>query len=109
CCHCFWITFRFFANKKIVIYWNVCFFNRSILGFVLQQSFIVVVISRILQSIGAASMSSLCLVLINRYLEGNTRLKYLGFFTAMFQLSSAIGVVLGGYISKISWPFIFLV
>src|SRR5699024_8528326 len=81
----------------------------GIAGFVLQQSFIVVVISRILQSIGAASMSSLCLVLINRYLEGNTRLKYLGFFTAMFQLSSAIGVVLGGYISKISWPFIFLV
>src|SRR5699024_7475972 len=77
------------------------------LGIVLQQSFIVVFISRILQTIDAASMSLLLLVLNNRYLEGNTRLKYLGFFTAMFQLSSAIGVVLGGYISKISWPFIF--
>lgn len=99
----------FLPIKKLLYIGMSVFLIGSILGFVLQQSFIVVVISRILQSIGAASMSSLCLVLINRYLEGNTRLKYLGFFTAMFQLSSAIGVVLGGYISKISWPFIFLV
>ena len=99
----------FLTIKKLLYIGISIFLLGSILGFVLQQSFIMVVISRVLQSIGAASMSSLCLVLINRYLEGNIRLKYLGFFTAMFQLSSAIGVVLGGYISKISWPIIFLV
>src|SRR5690625_3937672 len=102
----------FLPIKKLLYIGMSVFLIGSILGFVLQQSFIVVaapIDCRILQSIGAASMSSLCLVLINRYLEGNTRSKYLGFFTAMFQLSSAIGVVLGGYISKISWPFIFLV
>lgn len=99
----------FLTIKKLLYIGISIFLLGSILGFVLQQSFIMIVIARVLQSIGAASMSSLCLVLINRYLEGNIRLKYLGFFTAMFQLSSAIGVLLGGYISKISWPIIFLV
>src|SRR5690625_3877380 len=68
--------------KKLLYIGTSVFFIASILRYVLHHSFIVFVISRILQSIRAASTRSLCLVLINSYLGRNNHWQYLGFFTA---------------------------
>ena len=100
----------FLSIKKLLLFGIGIFLVGSVLGFVLQWSFYGVVLARALQTVGQASIGSLYLVMASRYLEGITKVKYFGYFTACFQLSQAIGVIGGGVISTyVRWSILFLI
>lgn len=100
----------FVSIKKLMLIGIGIFIIGSVLGFALQWTFYGVIFARALQTVGQASIGSLYLVIASRYLDGNVKVKYFGYFTACFQLSQAIGVISGGVISThVRWSVLFLI
>ena len=76
----------------------------SILTVIFQFSFILIVIARTIQVAGSAVIPGCFVVFVRKYLSPENQGKYLGFNTAMFQLSAALGSIFGGVISHhFSW------
>ncbi len=82
----------------------------SILGFIFQKSFLMVVVSRIIQSAGLGSAETLYVIFVAKYFEESEHKKYLGFSTSSYAISQVIGTITGGYISTyLSWQVLFLI
>jgi DHA2 family metal-tetracycline-proton antiporter-like MFS transporter len=82
----------------------------SLLGFFAgPASLWLVILARSIQTAGAQVAGSVYLVLTARYLHGARKVTYFGIFTAGYQLSSAIGVVAGGYLTQLNWSLLFLI
>ncbi|MGJ7912477.1 MFS transporter [Neobacillus sp. LXY-1] len=82
----------------------------SILGYIFQHSFILVVLSRIIQTAGLASAETLYVIFVTKHLPANEQKKFLGLSTSSFALSQVIGALTGGYISTyFHWTTLFLV
>lgn len=100
----------FISIKKILITGIIMLVSGSLLGFIFQDSFIMIVISRAIQTAGQGSISAMYLVIASRYLEGITKIKYFAYFTACFQLAQALGVVVGGKLTEyVSWQGLLLI
>lgn len=96
--------------KKLLIFGISVLSFGSILGFVFQGNYGMIVVARAVQTMGQAAISSLYLVIASRYLEGSTKIKYFAYFTACFQLAQAAGVLVGGIITTyISWQLLLLI
>lgn len=82
----------------------------SILGFIFRSSFLIIVISRIIQSAGLGSAETLYVIFIAKYFKESEHKKYLGFSTSSYAISQVIGTITGGYISTyLSWQVLFLI
>ncbi|MFH0325252.1 MFS transporter [Clostridium perfringens] len=82
----------------------------SLLGFIFQKSFLIIVISRIIQSAGLGSAETLYVIFIAKYFKESEHKKYLGFSTSSYAISQVIGTITGGYISTyLSWQVLFLI
>ncbi|MFZ7942904.1 MFS transporter [Neobacillus sp. 19] len=82
----------------------------SLMGYVLQHSFVLVVISRIIQTAGLASAETLYVIFVTKHLPQNEQKKFLGFSTSSYALSLVIGSLTGGYVSTyLHWTSLFLV
>ncbi|WP_242213900.1 MFS transporter [Bacillus cereus group sp. BfR-BA-01383] len=81
----------------------------SAMGYIFQHSFLLVVISRIIQTAGLASAETLYVIFVTKHLPANEQKKFLGLSTSSFALSQLIGAVTGGYISTyFHWTTLFL-
>ncbi|MGG0187264.1 MFS transporter [Bacillus rhizoplanae] len=81
----------------------------SIMGYIFQQSFLLVVISRMIQTAGLASAETLYVIFVTKHLPANEQKKFLGLSTSSFALSQLIGALTGGYISTyFHWTTLFL-
>ncbi|MGD8190517.1 MFS transporter [Brevibacillus ginsengisoli] len=82
----------------------------SVMGYIFQHSFFMVVISRIIQTAGLASAETLYVIFVTKHLPANEQKKFLGLSTSSFALSQVIGAITGGYVSTyFNWATLFLV
>jgi DHA2 family metal-tetracycline-proton antiporter-like MFS transporter len=81
----------------------------SVMGYIFQHSFLLVVISRIIQTAGLASAETLYVIFVTKHLPANEQRKFLGLSTSSFALSQLIGALTGGFISTyFHWTTLFL-
>ncbi|MFL0405723.1 MFS transporter [Bacillus nitratireducens] len=81
----------------------------SAMGYIFQHSFLLVVISRIIQTAGLASAETLYVIFVTKHLPANEQKKFLGLSTSSFALSQLIGALTGGYVSTyFHWTTLFL-
>jgi len=99
----------FVSLKRMTAIGFITLFVGSILGFFVHSSLVAVVLARSLQTAGAQVAGSVFLVVAARYLEPKDKVVFFGLFTAGYQLSTAIGVLAGGFLSTIDWSFLFLI
>ncbi|MFJ7725293.1 MFS transporter [Neobacillus sp. NPDC097160] len=82
----------------------------SIMGYVFQHSFVLVVLSRVIQTAGLASAETLYVIFVTKHLPENEQKKFLGFSTSSYALSLVIGSLTGGYVATyLHWTSLFLV
>lgn len=82
----------------------------SLLGFIFQDSFEMVIVSRIIQSAGLGSAETLYVIFIAKYFKESEQKKYLGYSTSSYAISQIIGALAGGYISTyLNWTTLFLI
>ncbi|EJV57023.1 MFS transporter [Bacillus cereus] len=95
--------------RKLIIFGVLIMCIGSVLGFVFSNSFIMVVISRAIQTFGGTGASALLIITASRYLDEKTQVEYYGYNTACAQASMALGVLCGGFLSTyVSWKVLFL-
>ncbi|ETI65894.1 tetracycline resistance protein [Neobacillus vireti LMG 21834] len=82
----------------------------SLMGYLFQHSFTLVIIARIIQTAGLASAETLYVIYVTKHLPQNEQKKFLGFSTSSYALSLVIGSLAGGFISTyLHWTSLFLV
>ena len=87
--------------------WFYC--AASVLGFLGQQSYPLVVLSRGLQAVGASAIPALTFVVIARCIPETGRGKVFGTITSMISVSVGVGPVIGGFVSgQLHWALLFL-
>ncbi|WP_442602432.1 MFS transporter [Paenibacillus sp. KN14-4R] len=95
--------------RKLFIVGIILICVGSIMGYIFQQSFLLVVISRIIQTAGLASAETLYVIFVTKHLPANEQKKFLGLSTSSFALSQLIGTLTGGYVSTyFHWTTLFL-
>lgn len=92
--------------RKLVLYSSVAVPLVSLLGVFSDYNFAILVAFRILTGIALAAPVSLCIVIAIKYFDKLTAAKYLGYSAAIYQLASAMGHLLGGFITEhLDWKF----
>ena len=67
------------------------------------------IVFRVVQTVGFQTAGSAYLVIVARYLKPGEKLLWFGLFTASYQLGTAAGVLIGGWLGSIDWSLMFLV
>lgn len=82
----------------------------SIMGYLFQDSFVLILISRIIQTAGLASAETLYVIFVTKHLPKEEQRKFLGFSTSSYSLSMIVGSLTGGYVSTyLHWTTLFLI
>jgi EmrB/QacA subfamily drug resistance transporter len=75
-----------------------------------SQSMTQLVFARGLQGIGAGGLMALVMAIVGDIIPPRQRGKYMGYFFAVFGISSVIGPLLGGFLTdSLSWRWVFFV
>lgn len=76
----------------------------------ISQNMTELVFARALQGIGAGGLMSLVLAIVGDVIPPRQRGKYMGYFGAVFAVSSVVGPLLGGFLTdSLSWRWVFFV
>jgi MFS transporter, DHA2 family, metal-tetracycline-proton antiporter len=87
--------------------WIYCI--ASVVGFIGQNSYPIVVVARGLQAMGAAAIPALTFVVIARFVPEAGRGAVFGKITSMVSVSIGIGPVIGGFVSQnLHWAMLFV-
>jgi EmrB/QacA subfamily drug resistance transporter len=98
-----------FGRKKIFQTAIVIFLMGSVLCG-LSQTMNQLVFARALQGVGAGGLMSLVLAIVGDVIPPRQRGRYMGYFGAVFGVSSVAGPLLGGFITDaFSWRWVFFV
>lgn len=82
----------------------------SLMGYIFQGSYSMILISRIIQTAGLASAETLYVIYVTKHLPASEQKKFLGFSTSSYSLSLVIGSLTGGYVSTyLHWTTLFLI
>ncbi|MHA6250423.1 MFS transporter [Oceanobacillus sp. CAU 1775] len=82
----------------------------SLMGYLFQDSFPLIIVSRIIQTAGLAAAETLYVIFVTKHLPKNEQRKFLGFSTSSYSLSMIVGSLTGGYISTyLHWTTLFLI
>jgi DHA2 family metal-tetracycline-proton antiporter-like MFS transporter len=96
--------------RKLIVFAIILMTIGSVVGFVFQTNFWLILVGRLIQSAGLAAAETLYVIYVTKHFQGDEQKKYLGFSTAAFQLSLLIGAVGSGFIATyIGWAAFFLV
>ena len=96
--------------RTLLIFAIVLMAAGSVVGFVFQASFPMILVGRIIQTAGLAAAETLYVIYVTKHFKGDEQKKYLGYSTAAFQLSLLIGTVGSGFLSTtVGWQAFFLV
>jgi len=99
-----------YSIKKLITLGIVVYSAGSLLGFVLQNWYPGVVLSRAIQGAGGSAIPALVFVMVARFFSAEERGKLFGIITSTVSFAIGIGPVLGGYIAGgFHWSFLFLV
>jgi EmrB/QacA subfamily drug resistance transporter len=98
-----------FGRKKIFQIAILIFLVGSVLCGA-SQTMNQLVIARALQGLGAGGLMSLVLAIVGDIIPPRQRGRYVGYFTAVFAVSSVAGPLLGGFLTdSLSWRWVFFV
>jgi EmrB/QacA subfamily drug resistance transporter len=98
-----------FGRKKIFQSAIVIFLAGSILCGI-SQNMNELVLARAIQGIGAGGLMSLVLAIVGDVIPPRQRGRYMGYFLAVFGVSSVAGPLLGGFLTdSLSWRWVFFV
>lgn len=98
-----------FGRKKIFMFAIILFLIGSMLCG-LSQNMNQLVAFRALQGVGAGGLMSLSMTIVGDVVSPRQRGKYLGYFGAVFAISSVAGPLLGGFFTdSLSWRWVFYV
>ncbi|HJF30231.1 MAG TPA: MFS transporter [Sporosarcina psychrophila] len=82
----------------------------SVMGYILQHSFALVVLSRIIQSAGLAATETLYIIFVAKNMPKEEQKMFLGFSTSAYSIALVIGTLTGGYVSTyLNWTTLFLI
>lgn len=98
-----------YSLRRLIEFGTVVYCIGSVLGFVVQDSYALVIIARAVQAMGASAIPALCFVVIARYIPIEGRGRVFGFITSVVSVGIGIGPVLGGFVSgQLHWAILFL-
>jgi EmrB/QacA subfamily drug resistance transporter len=98
-----------FGRKKIFQSAIIIFLIGSVLCGI-SQNMNELVLARALQGVGAGGLMSLVLAIVGDVIPPRQRGKYMGYFGAVFGISSIAGPLLGGFLTdSFSWRWVFFV
>jgi DHA2 family metal-tetracycline-proton antiporter-like MFS transporter len=99
-----------FSIKKLITIGIVLYSFGSILGFVVQDWYPAVIVSRAIQGAGGSAIPALVFVMVARFFTAEERGKLFGIITSTASFAVGIGPVLGGYIAgSFHWAYLFLI
>ncbi len=99
-----------FSLRRLIEIGTWIYCVASVLGFVAQHNYWLVVVARGLQAMGASAIPALIFVVIARYVPEAGRGKVFGFITSMISVSIGIGPVIGGFVSAHwHWSMLFVI
>ena len=108
CCGVYAALSDIISMRKIFIFGVLAFSAGSIIGF-MSLNFEMVIFARAIQSIGAGVIPGCLVVFISKYVPKEHKVKYIGYTTAIFQLSAATGHYVGGIVAtNFNWHINFL-
>lgn len=85
-----------YSLRKLIEFGTCLYCAGSVLGFVVQDSYPLVILARAVQAMGASAIPALCFVVIARCVPMGGRGKVFGFITSVVSVSIGIGPVIGG-------------
>lgn len=98
-----------YSLRRLIEFGTVLYCVASVFGFIVQDSYALVIVARALQAMGASAIPALCFVVIARYIPLEGRGKVFGFITSVVSVSIGVGPVLGGFVSgQMHWAYLFL-
>ncbi len=98
-----------FGRKKIFQVAIIIFLVGSVLAGI-AQTMNQLVLARAVQGIGAGGLIALVMAIVGDVIPPRQRGKYMGYFGAVFGVSSVAGPLLGGFLTEsLSWRWVFFV
>ena len=99
-----------FSLRRLIVIGVVIYNIGSVMGFVLQSSYPLVILSRAIQGIGASAIPALIFVVVARYFSESERGKVFGIITSTVSFGIGLGPVIGGFVSSsLHWSYLFLI
>lgn len=99
-----------FSLRRLILIAIVIYNLGSVMGFLFQNSYPLIVLARAIQGIGASAIPALIFVVVARYFPAAERGKIFGLITATVSVGIGIGPVIGGFVAaNMHWSFLFLI
>ena len=99
-----------YSLRNLIIIGIVIYNIGSVMGFVLQFSYPLIIVARAIQGIGASAIPALVFVVIARYFAESERGKIFGLITSTISLAIGLGPVVGGFVAgTFHWADLFLI
>lgn len=96
--------------RTLFIYGVFLIIIGSIIGYIFQSNFPLLLAGRIIQTAGLAAAETLYVIYVAKYLSKEDQKTYLGLSTSSYSLSLVIGTLSGGFISTyLHWTNMFLI
>lgn len=96
--------------RTLFIYGVILIIIGSIIGYIFQHQFALLLVGRIIQTAGLAAAETLYVIYVAKYLSKEDQKTYLGLSTSSYSLSLVIGTLSGGFISTyLHWTNMFLI
>lgn len=99
-----------YSLRRLIVIGLIIYNVGSIMGFVLQFSYPLVILSRAVQGMGGSAIPALVFIAVARYFPAEERGKIFGLITSIVSLGIGIGPVIGGFVSgSLHWSYLFLI
>ncbi|SHE60430.1 MFS transporter, DHA2 family, metal-tetracycline-proton antiporter [Seinonella peptonophila] len=99
-----------FSVKRLISIGIISYSASSLIGFIFNDTYPIVLFSRAIQGAGASAIPALVMVIVARYFTKDERGKLFGWITSTVSFAIGVGPVLGGYISgSFHWSYLFMI
>jgi DHA2 family metal-tetracycline-proton antiporter-like MFS transporter len=99
-----------YSLRRLIVIGVVIYNIGSIIGFVFQSSYLLIIVARAVQGIGASAIPALIFVVVARYFPAAERGKIFGLITATVSFGIGLGPVIGGFVAgSLHWSFLFVI
>ncbi len=98
-----------FSLKKLIIWGVVTYATGSLVGFLFQAWYPLVIVGRGLQGIGGSAIPALVMVVVARYFAPEVRGALFGSIGSIVSVALGVGPVIGGFVAgSLHWTYLFL-
>lgn len=95
--------------RTLFIYGVILIIIGSIIGYIFQHQFPLLLVGRIIQTAGLAAAETLYVIYVAKYLSKEDQKTYLGLSTSSYSLSLVIGTLSGFISTYLHWTNMFLI